>query len=270
MYKNKYAIVFDLDETLGHFSQLYFFLNLVKSYLNLNKNNEKQVFFNLLDDFPEFLRTDIIKLLTIIKNKKKAGLCDYVMIYTNNNGPKEWAELIKDYLHYRLNYELFDRIIAAFKINNKVIEVCRTSHGKSYKDFINCTRLPNNTKVCFFDDQCHEDMEHDNVVYINLKPYTYNVPFVLMAEVFYKNNYMFFNNDKFIDNSKDRFIKFIKQYSQNYNLKYLNKTVTEMQIEHLITQRMIKEIEIFLKNKKKTIKYKADIKKHKTTQKKSS
>jgi hypothetical protein len=89
-----------------------------------------------------------------------------------------------------------------------------------------------------------------------------------MAEVFYKNNYMFFNNDKFIDNYKDRFIKFIKKYSQNYNLKYLNKTVTEMRIEHLITQRMIKEIDIFLKNKKKTIKYKADMKKHKITYKK--
>ena len=67
-----------------------------------------------------------------------------------------------------------------------------------------------------------------------------------------------------------RFIKFIKKYSQNYNLKYLNKTVTEMQIEQLITQRMIKEIEIFLKNNKKTIKYKHDKKKHKITQKKSS
>ena len=253
---NKYAIVFDLDETLGHFSQLYFFYNLIKSYLNLH-NNDKQIFFNLLDSFPQFLRTDIIKLLSIIKSKKEKGLCDYVMIYTNNNGPKEWAELIMDYFHYRLKYKLFDRIIAAFKINNKIIEVCRTSHSKSYTDFINCTRLPINTKVCFFDDQCHEDMEHDNVVYINLKPYTFNMPFKLMAEIFYRDNFRYFTNTKYSNNeTRIRFLKFIEKNSQNYRLKYLNKSVTEMQIEQLITQRMIKEIDIFLKKKNVTRKVK--------------
>ena len=31
--KQKYAIVFDLDETLGSFSQLYIFWNLTKLFL---------------------------------------------------------------------------------------------------------------------------------------------------------------------------------------------------------------------------------------------
>ena len=253
MLNRKYAIVFDLDETLGHFSQLYFFFSLVNQYLNISNKNNKQKFFKFLDKFPEFLRANILELLNIIKQKKRVGICDYVMIYTNNNGPKEWAELIMEYFHYRLNYKLFDKIIAAFKINNKIIEVCRTSHSKSYNDFINCTRLPPNTKVCFFDDQCHENMEHDNVVYINLKPYTYNIPFRMMAEVFFSDNYSDFKNKEYSKrDNKDRFIKYIDKNSKNYMLEYLNKSTTEMQIEYLITQRMIKEIDIFLKNKNTT------------------
>ena len=41
------------------------------------------------------------------------------MIYTNNQGPKEWTQMIKHYIETRLEYNLFDKIIGAFKIKGK-------------------------------------------------------------------------------------------------------------------------------------------------------
>ena len=69
------------------------------------------------------------------------------MIYTNNQGPKSWAESIRDYFHNKLKYEIFDQIIGAFKVKGKQIEIGRTSHYKSIKDLINCTKLPEETNT---------------------------------------------------------------------------------------------------------------------------
>lgn len=241
-----YVIVFDLDETLGHFSQLYIFWNLLNSYLN-DCNIEKIHFFKLLDLFPDFLRPNILKLLKNVKRKKQKNICNYVMIYTNNNGPKHWAELIKEYFHHKLKYNLFDKIIGAFKVNGEIIEVCRTSNGKSFSDFLNCTKLPENTQICFLDDQHHENMEHENVVYINIKPYTHNESFIKMAEKFYNNNKDIFNKKNI--NSVSFFINYIKKYTNNYNLKYIKKSKIEKNIDYILGSQIIKEVDKFFKTK---------------------
>lgn len=241
--KNTYAVVFDLDETLGSFSQLYKFWNLTKIYLNNNDLHEKY-FFKLIDMFPGFIRPDILKILDMLKNKKENNICDYVMIYTNNNAPEYWVNLIKSYFHHKLDYELFDKIIRAFKINGKQIELCRTSYGKSFKDFINCTKLPKSTKVCFLDDQMHNEMNHDNVLYINIQPYYYNIKYSIMANNFY-NKY----SDLF-KNKKEDFIEFINVNTSNHNLNKLHKTKVEKNIELLISSYMNREISKFLKNNK--------------------
>ena len=56
-------------------------------------------------------------------------------------------------MKYKLNteYDVFEKIINAFKVNNKIIEHNRTTHKKTYNDFINCTILPENIKICFID-----------------------------------------------------------------------------------------------------------------------
>ena len=248
--KQKYAIVFDMDETLGSFSQLYKFWNLTKLYLN-NHNLNNIYFYSLIDLFPLFLRPQLINLLKNIKKKKINNICNYVMIYTNNNGPNYWANLIKDYLHYRLKYNLFDRIIRAFKINGKNIEICRTSHNKSYKDLINCTNLPKNTKVCFLDDVYHEEMVNDNVLYINIQPYHHNEDYNVMCYKFYnKNNNLFTNSLKEYQN-------FINLNTSNHNLNALNKPRSQINIEYLFTNHIIIEINKFLKNRENyTKKYK--------------
>lgn len=252
-----YVVVFDLDETLGHFTQLYTFWMLFIDYINESKENEK-LFFKLLDLFPKFLRPSILNILKNIKTKKKKNICNYVMIYTNNNGPKTWANMIKNYFHYKLKYELFDKIIGAFKVDGKQIEVCRTSYGKSFKDFINCTRLPSNTQICFLDDQKHDDMYHQNVLYINLKPYVHNIDFEKMASKTYEKMHKYFPKNK----SKDDFINYIKSYTKNYSLDYIDKTKVEYNIEKVFSNVLVKKIDKFFKTKPRKFTRKHRKKKH--------
>lgn len=237
-----YVMVFDLDETLGHFSQLYVFWFLFIKYIN---NSNELLFFKLLDIFPKFLRPNILNILKNIRKKKEKNICNYVMIYTNNNGPKSWAIMIQNYFHYKLKYQLFDKIIGAFKVHGQIIEVCRTSHGKSMKDLINCTKLPSNSQICFLDDQNHNEMYNENVLYIKLKPYTHNIDFLTMASKTYDKMYSYFPKNKY----KEDFIDYIASNTQNYKLEYLNKSKVEYNIETVFSDVLIKKIDAFFNSK---------------------
>ncbi|GAF93743.1 unnamed protein product, partial [marine sediment metagenome] len=189
MDNKNYIVVFDMDETLGHFEELSIFWSAIKSY-SISKNHKTlkiEELYRLIDLFPKFLRPNILKILEYLKNKKQKGICDKVMIYTNNQS-KSWPELIRSYFDYKMNYPLFDQTIRAFKLHGKLIEVCRTSHDKSVRDLINCTKLPPNTQICFIDDLYHPEMEHPNVVYLHIKAYTYNIPYDKMIAVYYDKN----------------------------------------------------------------------------------
>jgi hypothetical protein len=66
---------------------------------------------------------------------------------------------------------LFDKIIAAYMINGKVIEPGRTSQNKTYDDLLRITGISHQAEVCFVDDLNHPGMRHENVLYLNVKPY---------------------------------------------------------------------------------------------------
>lgn len=153
--------------------------------------------------------------------------------------------MIQNYFHYKLKYQLFDKIIGAFKVNGEIIEVCRTSHGKSMKDLINCTKLPSNSQICFIDDQNHSEMHNENVLYINLKPYTYNINFVTMASKTYDKMYAYFPKNK----SRENFINYIVTNTQNYKLDYLHKSKVEYNIETVFSNVLIKKIDAFFNSK---------------------
>lgn len=258
--KKYYVLVFDLDETLGSFGQLYYFWNRTKEFL---KNNElsKKKFFNIIDNFPLFFRPNLLKLLNVIKNKKIEKKCNFVMIYTNNNGPNEWVNLLKDYLHYKVQYNLFDKIIRAFEARGSRVEMCRTTNSKSYNDFIKCTKLPENTQVCFLDDIYHEPMENKNVYYIKLKPYQYSISFNILTKIFYnKNKHLFKHN-------YNSYLNFINKYANNYNI--INKSKLEESNDKEYTEDLIKKIDKFFKSnknvtKKRKIKRKNQFKQNQT------
>jgi len=182
----KRIVIFDLDETLGSFTELGIFYDALESYYS-HKLTKKD-FFNLLELYPEFLRPNIIKILSYLKSKKVNGTCDKIIIYTNNQGPKNWAQNIRKYFEEKLNYKLFDRVIAAYKIGGKQIEKNRSTHDKSAKDFFNCTKFSKDSKLCFIDDQYHPFMNCKNVYYINVQPYASTIPYQIMINRYYEKN----------------------------------------------------------------------------------
>ena len=193
-------VVFDLDETLGSFIEISMFWEALERYYGYNLLDSR--FYEVLDLFPNFLRPKILIILDYLKDKKEKKSCDHLMIYTNNQGPKSWVKMISDYLNQKVGYKLFDKIIAAFKVKGKIIEIGRTSHNKSVEDLVRCTKIPINTEICFIDDQKHPLMIEDNVYYINVKPYEYSMPFDEMAEIYYNTFYEIHN----IEDSKEDFI----------------------------------------------------------------
>jgi hypothetical protein len=98
--------------------------------------------------------------------------------------------MISKYLQYKLNCEkeLFDKIILAFKVNNKVIEPLRTTYNKTYNDLIKCTLLPDKTEICFIDDNYYEKMNNEKVYYIQPKPYYHTLSIDEILDRFLKSN----------------------------------------------------------------------------------
>jgi hypothetical protein len=123
----------------------------------------------------------MIEILKYVYEKKANGTCSGLFIYTNNQGPRSWVQHIAKYFDYKVGSverndrndgaNLFDKIIAAYMINGKVIEPGRTSQNKTYDDLLRITGISPQAEVCFVDDLNHPDMRHENVLYLNVKPY---------------------------------------------------------------------------------------------------
>ena len=125
--------------------------------------------------------------------------------------------------------------------------MCRTMNSKSYDDFISCTKLPENTQVCFLDDVYHKPMENKNVDYIKLKPYQYSTDLNLLAKTFYNKN------KKLFKASGNTYLSFINKYANSY--KTINKSKLEEFNDKEYTEELLKKIDNFLKsNKNKSIK----------------
>ena len=164
-------IVFDVDETLGYFSQFGAFMDALSFYYKDFSRSHFERFNEIMDLYPEFIRTNMIDILKYINNKRSQGACSGIFIYTNNQGPRTWVQHIAKYFEYKVGNKLFDKIIAAYKVNGKVVEQGRTSQNKTYADLLRITGISPQAEVCFVDDLNHPGMRHSNVLYLNVKPY---------------------------------------------------------------------------------------------------
>jgi len=239
-------VVFDLDETLGYFSEFGMFWYAINSYIT-NKKIEYNLtqcdFNNILELYPEFLRPNIINILLYLKQKRKSNHCNKLMIYTNNQGPPGWIDHIKEYFEAKISYKLFDQVVAAFKINGKKIEMCRTSHAKSHSDFIKCTKVPESTKICFLDDSHYPDMENENVYYINIKPYIYDLEFDTIINRFISSKLL-----EHILTNKTDFIAYCKQFMKKYQYTYKEKTKLEQEIDVILSKKIMTHLHDFFEN----------------------
>ena len=243
-------VVFDLDETLGYFTEFGIFCDCLNKYFKTNEYSNTK-FNELLDLYPDFLRPKIINILRYLKSKKNENKCYKVMIYTNNQGDKSWAMNIKKYFEDKIEYELFDKIIAAFKVRGKHVELGRTTQDKTMDDFIRCTKLPDNIEVCFIDDLYHSGMETDNVYYIHVKPYKHQLSIDKMTSVFLNSS---LGRDI---QAKEDFINSIKNEFKRYDYKVSEKSPSEQEIDDIIGKRMLQHLkQFFYENTNRTVKRK--------------
>lgn len=241
----KKTIVFDMDETLGHFAELNMFWTSLKEYLYLKnlshhiiEKRTETTFFKLLDIYPEFLRPNIISILKYLKTKQEQGDVDKVMIYTNNNGPKEWVLSIRDYFNAKLGYPIFDNVIAAFMVNGKIIEPKRTTFFKTYDDLVNCARLSKHAEVCFIDDQYHPHMINDKVYYIYTQPYVIRIEFTEMIARFLKASII-----PIADHSE--FTDFMLYKLKNYAYSVTKTSITDD--DRQMSQEIIRYLQSFIR-----------------------
>jgi hypothetical protein len=184
-HKDLRVVVFDLDETIGYFQQFAQFCQALE-FLKKKKLNQNEVMF-LLNLYPEYFRPNIFEIMSFLKQKKINNEVYKVCIYTNNNGPKQWAKQIYNFIEHKINYKLFDNHIGAYKVNGVQIEKTRTTHNKTLSDFLITTKIPNHTKICFIDDLYHPHMTGSNVTYIKVQPYTIELPINVITLRFYQN-----------------------------------------------------------------------------------
>ena len=241
-------VVFDLDETLGYFTEFGIFWDSLAHYLKgKDKHTLTQDDFNdILDLYPEFLRPNIINILTYLKDKKISNCCHKMMIYTNNNGPREWAHHIIHYFEKKINYKIVDQIIAAFKVNGKTVEICRTTYNKTHKDFIRCTKIPNSAEICFLDDTFYPEMANDNIYYINVKPYYYDLQFDYMIKKLKESHI-----GKKIIGTEDDFEEKMNEQIKLYKYTCINKDSNEYEVDKILGKHIISHLHDFFNKSKK-------------------
>jgi hypothetical protein len=234
-------VVFDLDETLGSFIEIGMFWDALEHFYGHNLMTPD--FFDVLRIFPEFLRPNILDVLKYLMQKKQEKKCDKIMIYTNNQGPKTWTIMISEFLNQAVGEIVFDNVIGAFKVRGKVIEMGRTTHDKCVSDLIRCTQIPANAEICFLDDMYHPLMEHDNVFYINVKPYHYSMAYAEMAKRYYEAYSAKLPNNV----PQDVFIAHIVNYMQRYNYVVTLKNESETAVDVIVSKKIMLYLEDFFR-----------------------
>ena len=190
------VVVFDLDETIGCFSDLYLIWTAIFNtgiYKGPTNPHIVQTIFNeLLDLYPEFLRYGILHILDFIRTKIQNGESHCIYLYTNNQcnfiacpesrddkqtSPTEWVIMIIVYLNMKIGATntIFAKPICAFKIGSRIIEPLRESRRKTHSDLLKCAVLPKNTEICFVDDAYHSQMVHNKVYYVQPPPYVHEL-----------------------------------------------------------------------------------------------
>ena len=246
--KNAKTFVFDLDETIGHFSEIYIlfqFIEHIQSTFSCTLfDNEKQCLFFLLDLFPEVFRYGI-EIIFQYLHKKGGKNRSLVYIYTNNSCiPITWTTYIFEYIEQKWKVDkLFTNIVRAFKINGKVVEHKRTTGDKTYEDFLHCVQLPKKTELCFLDNSEHSLMKHRFVYYLQPKSYYIDLS---------RNEIV----DRFINTMKEKCkINNLQEELQNYYktqdlvINDVKKTYQDVLIDMKISKKMLQCIQKFYKYK---------------------
>lgn len=221
-------VVFDLDETLGFFTEL----SIIWDYLKKTEKIHGQDAFDKLCELfvDDYFRPGIFETLTYLMDMKNKGFVKEVVLYTNNTGSIDWLKHIILFLEKKsYSNGLFDKLVPGFNPYVKC-KKCRTREEKTYEEIIRCASIPSSANIIFFDDIYHHMMNNPNVKYIRVPPYFHMVHSKTIIEKIQNPIYGFGvmnpNNIKLLYNSIHDFHVHYLHYA-----KYQNKnTVTPSDI----------------------------------------
>lgn len=248
--KCKKIFVFDLDETIGHFSEIYRlfqFIEIMETKYKQNFfNNEKECLFYLLDLFPEVFRYGIDIIFSYLYKKNNENQLTYVYIYTNNICiPITWTTYISEYIENKWNLpNLFTNIVRAFKINGKIVENKRSTGEKTYNDFLHCVQLPKDTSLCFIDNTEYVQMKHNYVYYLQPKPFFIDLSVFQIIDRFVQDFQSKCNN---IMNIQEEIYNYYKE--KDYVITNSNKSDEDKLIDINITKKILYCVQKFYKYK---------------------
>lgn len=155
------CVVFDLDETIGHFAQLY---KIAKTFEeNMNCKLTTQHIITLYKDLYNIFRPGIFTLLgytQFLKEKYKLN----VVLYTNTVMDDIWISAFLQYTYTMVKLR-FDFVI---DLNS----TCRTSIKKNLSDLYKCaSSLSNMSSIIVIDNKRHKKLLDKNITYVLVKNY---------------------------------------------------------------------------------------------------
>ena len=254
-------LVFDFDETLGCFGDLYILWSGIRHiYPRFDHFDE------LFDLYPEFLRYGMLTILEYLYKKKCEKKCKKIMIYTNNQCSTEWVKQVTNSIQSRVieryrtprakhasrlrrdhatPHPLFDQLICAFKIHNKPIEPKRTSHRKTMGDFLNCTMMTRDVEICFVDDVEHEDMKNSRVYYICPLPYYHPLTAEDIVDRFIQSGLITYNpSKKPLLHMRDFWIPWFSSYKRAFEHKRVSHTTLKEDLK--VSETLMHHIRDFI------------------------
>jgi hypothetical protein len=160
-------VVFDFDETIGYFDQ---FLQVVNA-LQPQFGTQLDAYIFLLDLFPEWFRPNIFNIIKLILEKKRAGVVNHIVLYSNNTNIAV-VEFILSFMAKRLGVDqIFDSVVTSSHPGR--LHPTR----KCLEDLVHCCDVPAfEPAVCFIDDRQHPSIcKQPTVYYIYCKCFKYYV-----------------------------------------------------------------------------------------------
>lgn len=233
------CFVFDLDETLGSFTDLDVIwrglIQLKSEHKNFAFQETQETFNQLLGIYPEFLRYGIITMFEFLYHKKQMNKCHNIYIYTNNQCSPSWPIMISKYIETVGKCKnLFKMIIRAFKIHGTIVEENRTTHSKTPQDLFRCTLLPKTSEICFIDDSYFPKMKHKRIFYIQPKPYYHSLNLREIMDRLIKSNLgQGMNIEPFEHILHDWCI------ASGCSLHAMIKTMEEKQVDIMVSQKIM-------------------------------
>lgn len=174
------CIVFDLDETIGYFTQIFIICNKFEEFHKITI--KETVIHSLFDYFNNIFTPGIFVLLAYIRVIKKTYTDIKVILYTNTILPSWWIKYINTYIDTKIHtYAFFDHII---DINTTT----RTSIKKTVTDLhISCNIKSKNTYILYLDNIKHPIILHKNTTFIKMSKYKYLYPHY---DIWYRLHYL--------------------------------------------------------------------------------